>query len=98
VLLENWGNRGPLFFLHEKEFANEKALSLHKHLAEPALDLAIMIGPEGGFSPDETNLLRENGALPIYLGDRVLRAETAAIYGMAAVSTIIRERAEWQMV
>ena len=55
-----------------------------------------MVGPEGGLSPSETRLLRENGALPIYLGSRVLRAETAAIYGLAAVGTIIRERTEWQ--
>jgi 16S rRNA (uracil1498-N3)-methyltransferase len=60
--------------------------------------LAIIVGPEGGLSPGETDLLLEVGAHPVYLGNRILRAETAAIYGLAAVNTIIRERTEWQPV
>jgi 16S rRNA (uracil1498-N3)-methyltransferase len=96
-VLEKWGKRGPLLFLHEKYYSGKDSSSLHESLAETPDELAILTGPEGGFSPDETKLLREEGALPVYLGNRILRAETAVIYGLAAVSTIIRERAEWQM-
>jgi len=97
-VLKKWDNRGPLFFLHEKISEETPPLSLHRHLAEPVEDLAIMTGPEGGLSPSETRQLLDYGGKPIYLGERVLRAETAAIYGIAAVSTIIRERTEWQTV
>ena len=97
-LLEKWNDRGPLFFLHEGDISNEISGSLHRHLAEAVGELAIMIGPEGGLSSAETRLLLEKGAHPVYLGKRILRAETAAIYGLAAVSTIIRERLEWQLV
>lgn len=95
-LLEAWGGRGSILFLHERKFGEEGAGNLHRHLVEPVRELAIMVGPEGGLSPSETRLLREKGAHPVHLGCRVLRAETAAIYGLAAVSTIIRERTEWQ--
>ncbi len=97
-LLEIWGKTGPLFFLHENEFSSKEAKSLHQHLAEPVRNLAIIVGPEGGLSLSETRLLQEKGAHPIHLGRRILRSETAAIYGLAAIGTIIRERNEWQTV
>ena len=39
--------------------------------------IAIFIGPEGGFSEDEVALCRENGIVPVTLGKRILRTETA---------------------
>lgn len=45
---------------------------------------AILIGPEGGFAPEELiRLKRLPGILPVSLGPRVLRAETAAIAALA---------------
>lgn len=41
--------------------------------------LTVVIGPEGGFSPREDDWLRERGAIPVSLGTRILRAETASI-------------------
>ena len=42
------------------------------------------IGPEGGFSPIERRMLAEHPAVrPVSLGPLVLRAETAAIAGLA---------------
>ncbi|QQR79844.1 MAG: RsmE family RNA methyltransferase [Deltaproteobacteria bacterium] len=38
-----------------------------------------MIGPEGGFSKEEAALAQEKGFVRIFLGHRILRAETAAI-------------------
>ncbi len=40
---------------------------------------AIIIGPEGGFSPDEAKLLEKSGAEVTTLGPRILRAETAPV-------------------
>ena len=40
----------------------------------------VLIGPEGGFSPRERALIRTlAGAVPVSLGPRILRADTAAI-------------------
>jgi 16S rRNA (uracil1498-N3)-methyltransferase len=40
----------------------------------------IWIGPEGDFTPAETEAIKAHGAMPITLGALVLRVETAAIY------------------
>ncbi|ARQ44926.1 16S rRNA (uracil(1498)-N(3))-methyltransferase [Oxalobacter formigenes] len=47
--------------------------------------ITIMIGPEGGFSPEEEELAIQNGVIPLSMGSRILRTETA---GMAAISAI----------
>lgn len=39
----------------------------------------VLIGPEGGFHPDEIELALRSGMRPVELGPRVLRAETAAV-------------------
>lgn len=44
---------------------------------KPRENIAVFIGPEGGFSEEEVALAKENGVLPITLGKRILRTETA---------------------
>ncbi len=45
---------------------------------------ALLVGPEGGFSPHELDVMRRSSFIcPVSLGPRVLRAETAAIVGLA---------------
>lgn len=56
-----------------------------------ACRIAVIIGPEGGFSPDEEILAREAGCQPVSLGPRVLRMETAAV---AAAALILYEYGE----
>ncbi|HEY4113128.1 MAG TPA: 16S rRNA (uracil(1498)-N(3))-methyltransferase [Rhizomicrobium sp.] len=55
--------------------------------APPALtsmSFAILTGPEGGFDPAERDLIREHGfVLPVSLGPRILRADTAALAALA---------------
>ncbi len=45
--------------------------------------MLIIVGPEGGFKKDEVTLARNHGFSPAGLGSLTLRAETAAIAGMA---------------
>lgn len=52
----------------------------------PGEDIAIFIGPEGGFEDEEIELASEHGVLPVTLGKRILRTETA---GMALVSVLM---------
>lgn len=42
--------------------------------------VCVWVGPEGDFTPAETEVIKSHGALPITLGRLVLRSETAAIY------------------
>ena len=48
-------------------------------------DVAVLIGPEGDFSPEEARLAVEHGYVPIHLGASRLRTETAAVLAAAAV-------------
>ena len=47
--------------------------------------IALLVGPEGGFTPEELARAREAGAVPIRLGPYVLRVETAAEAALAGV-------------
>ncbi len=52
----------------------------------------FFIGPEGGFSEEEVQLADTHGFYPVSLGERILRAETAAI---AVLSVLMYEMGEW---
>ncbi|HLR66499.1 16S rRNA (uracil(1498)-N(3))-methyltransferase [Virgibacillus alimentarius] len=46
----------------------------------------VCIGPEGGFSTNEVDLLKKNNFTAVRLGPRILRTETAALYVLASIS------------
>lgn len=46
---------------------------------EPGQSIAVFIGPEGGFDPAEIQAAADAGVLPITLGKRILRTETAGL-------------------
>jgi 16S rRNA (uracil1498-N3)-methyltransferase len=46
------------------------------------LRVVFAVGPEGGWSDEERAMLERRGALPLRLGGRVLRAETAVFAGL----------------
>lgn len=48
--------------------------------------LLLVVGPEGGFSDREIEIMKEAGAISCALGPRILRSETAPLYGLAAIS------------
>ena len=51
----------------------------------PGPRIALLIGPEGGFEPREVQHLEEKGALPVTLGPRILRTETAGLVAAVAI-------------
>jgi 16S rRNA (uracil1498-N3)-methyltransferase len=54
------------------------------------LPVGLLIGPEGGFSDNERELLlKQDFVIPISLGPRILRADTAAVAALALVQAII---------
>ena len=48
-------------------------------LLKPGQDVAVFIGPEGGFEPEEIELAVDSGVEPVTLGKRILRTETAGL-------------------
>ena len=67
-------------FCYEK--AQDVALSA---AAGNAKNIALIVGSEGGFAPEESQLFVDNGATAVTLGKRILRAETAPLYAMAVL-------------
>ena len=53
--------------------------------------VAIAVGPEGDFTDSEINLLTEKDFLPVKLGERVLRADTAVISVVSAIRAMCEE-------
>jgi 16S rRNA (uracil1498-N3)-methyltransferase len=51
--------------------------------------VALLVGPEGGFTTDEVDEARAAGFLPVSLGPRILRTETAAIAGAALLQGLL---------
>jgi 16S rRNA (uracil1498-N3)-methyltransferase len=82
-------------FLHQQPMANRP---LHSLLSVTPALTCFAVGPEGGFTDSEAAALTEAGLLPVFLGRSVLRTETAAIYGTAAIRTLLLERESWTLV
>jgi 16S rRNA (uracil1498-N3)-methyltransferase len=82
ALLADWPAGRPLYAAIERQPA-------------PAIrpahgPCAFLVGPEGGFTPAEVELLRRHPFLqPVHLGPRILRAETAAIVGLALLQASV---------
>ena len=67
-------------------YENERGMEETKEALsriKKGMSVGILIGPEGGFAEKEVELARESGAFVISLGNRILRAETAAITAVA---------------
>ncbi|MEM0989813.1 MAG: 16S rRNA (uracil(1498)-N(3))-methyltransferase [Pseudomonadota bacterium] len=82
-LLEGWDPNRQILFCDETGEGPEARDLLTKVGASPSLrdaPWAVLIGPEGGFSPEEAERLRQMpGTHAVSLGPRILRADTAAV-------------------
>jgi 16S rRNA (uracil1498-N3)-methyltransferase len=78
-LLKGWPDGRALIFADEQ--GGEPMAATLARVPAPA---AMLIGPEGGFTPQERDALRAHPAtVPLSLGPRILRAETAALAAVA---------------
>jgi 16S rRNA (uracil1498-N3)-methyltransferase len=68
---------------------NETATSFAAAGVQPGQPLILLIGPEGGFHPEEVEQARNCGFRIVSLGPRVLRAETAAIAAAALAQHLL---------
>jgi 16S rRNA (uracil1498-N3)-methyltransferase len=83
ALLADWPDGRPLVAAVERQGAPEVP-----RIAGPA---ALLVGPEGGFTGAELDLLRRHAfVVSAGLGPRILRAETAAIVGLALLGASAR--------
>ena len=93
--LDLWAREGaaPLFLGAERGAAPPLAETLRQ--ASPASGPGWLVGPEGGFAPAELDAVRRRPfVVPVALGPRILRAETAAISGLAVLQACCGDWAE----
>ncbi len=81
----------PALILWEGEKSQSLAATLKSAPFHKTQAFNIFVGPEGGFTPAEIELARQHGIVPVGLGNRILRAETA---GLVAISAIMYEKRE----
>ncbi|KAA0972663.1 16S rRNA (uracil(1498)-N(3))-methyltransferase [Aureimonas fodinaquatilis] len=85
-LLESWDASRQLIFCDERAADHSPQQLLAPFAGRP---LAVLIGPEGGFSQTERTLLTGCGFVTaISLGPRILRADTAAVAALALVQAV----------
>ena len=82
------GTREPPELCASAPLREKAPADIHAHNAPPAT-AGWFVGPEGDFTREELQLLVAHGAIPVSLGKQVLRAETAAIWGLCVLG------AEW---
>jgi 16S rRNA (uracil1498-N3)-methyltransferase len=100
-ILEYWnalktGQQRPVgIILHQEPL--EKG-SFHDYLYNRPTLVVFAVGPEGGFSTGEAARFMEAGFKPLLMGGTILRTETAALYGAAAIRVLLLESASWAPV
>ena len=79
------GELDILLIPYEQEEGRDRTAEVIGNL-QPGQSVGVFIGPEGGFEEDEVKQAEEIGAVPVTLGKRILRTETA---GLAALSILM---------
>lgn len=95
TLLAKWDEIAPgrrILFCDENEGPGATRAALERLAGEgkKGTPLAVLVGPEGGFSPGEREMLRRRSdTLAISLGPRIMRADTAAIAALAVAGLML---------
>ncbi|MED3661516.1 16S rRNA (uracil(1498)-N(3))-methyltransferase [Ureibacillus sp. FSL K6-8385] len=88
-LLESFSSYDAVFVADEEEAKGKRtrfAEQLKKVYDSESKSILFIFGPEGGISRKEIEAMKEHGAMPVALGPRILRAETAPLYVLSAIS------------
>jgi 16S rRNA (uracil1498-N3)-methyltransferase len=79
-----------LVFCDEDAPTADPMIALRAGAPSPGAPLAVLIGPEGGFSEEERGLLlARTNIVRLALGPRILRADTAAVAALALVQSVL---------
>ena len=86
-VLSDWDPERRLIFCDEAAEHSNPVDVLRRVQPGP---LALLVGPEGGFAPSEQSFLRKlEFVIPVSLGPRIMRADTAAVAALAIVQSTL---------
>jgi len=82
AFIENKGDNALRLMLQPDACASLSSLE------KPAGEVVVLVGPEGGLTPEEQSLASASGFTGIRMGPRILRTETAALAALAGIQTL----------
>jgi 16S rRNA (uracil1498-N3)-methyltransferase len=86
-VLDSWDHTRRLIYCDEEDQGTDPVAALTRLKSGP---LAVLVGPEGGFSPRERErLIDKPFVVPLSLGPRIMRADTAAVAVLALVNATL---------
>lgn len=77
---------------YEDVAGNTKSFWNELKKSQPGQKIAVLIGPEGGFSKREVEIAENFGFAKVSLGNRILRGETASLYALSVIASYIERK------
>ena len=77
---------------YEQEAGSSNSFNKCVESIKPGQNIAILIGPEGGFSEHEVLIATKLGYKKVSLGRRILRAETASLYALSVIANHLEKK------
>ena len=77
---------------YEQEAGSSNSFNKYVESIKPGQNIAILIGPEGGFSEHEVLIATKLGYKKVSLGRRILRAETASLYALSVIANHLEKK------
>ena len=88
-LLNSWPKDRKLIYCDEKNTDNKSIIETIMPLKNSTKKWSVLIGPEGGFSDKEKDLILENnGVISVSLGNTILRSDTAMTVALFCIKEI----------
>lgn len=84
-------NADAILFCYEEERTLSLGAALARVRAAEVRRLAVFVGAEGGFSPEEAERAVSCGAQSVSLGRRILRCETAPLYALSCIAMLFED-------
>lgn len=89
IYIDNLDNyKSSVNIIAYEDEKNTSTTNLYNLLSDK-LDVSIIVGPEGGFSPKEVKEFEDKGFKVVSLGKRILRSETASMYLLSVISFML---------
>lgn len=92
-LLPRLSSFDEVIFPYEKASEPSLRAYLRARADKTVRRAAVIVGSEGGFADEEASALQDKGVVPVTLGKRILRAETANV---AVLSALFYEWGQWE--
>lgn len=90
ALLDGWDEARRILLCDESRTGESIVEALQRRAGDPAGPWAVFVGPEGGYAPEELDALHNLPFVtPVGLGERLLRADTAAVAALACWQAVL---------